>query len=242
MKKRILNWNFIQSRLLVALLSTSLFLTSCTSEEADVNAEPTKENQNVAGKVSLDVKDDEDFSDRVKRSKDTWSFKLNDGDSRPRGSNPSDLIARAEAFTSPFNEGEHTFDAKYDLSGIPDLDLQITIAQLFANCKNCGSKAGPQLRVERAKDGEIRLGSRSVGNVKTGIFSDNPRITITTKLDKNNKKGKFTVKVDNKTFIDNADFDANGTQDLRASFRFGLYYNDPAPKNIKSSAVVSTLN
>jgi hypothetical protein len=101
---------------------------------------------------------------------------------------------------------------------------------------------GPQLRTEVASDGEIRLGSRSVGNIGTGIKQKSFRVTITTSLNDTADTGTFSCQIINKTFITNANFDANGAANLRASFKFGLYYNDPMPKDISSTVSVRTLN
>jgi hypothetical protein len=242
MKKLIFSGITFAKFSLFATFLASTMLISCNSDEELVSSPTVNEQIDPQTEaVSLTVNQDEDFSDRVSRSRDTWSFKLNDGDSRNRTSNPADAIARAEAFTSPFTGGTHNFDGRFSLN-VAGLSQSITIAQLFATCDNCGAKAGPQMRVEVTPSGEIKVGSRSAGSIGKGLFSSNIRVQITAVLNDGADTGKFTCKINGTTYINNANFDANGASNLRASFRFGLYYNDPMTKNITSSVAVATLN
>jgi hypothetical protein len=186
----------------------------------------------------------------------TQIFKLFNGDSVVRGSDPTDFHARTEAggnnIPVRFSEGNDWYMIEYTMTiNVPasangeKLKEPMTISQLFAGC------CGPQFRLELNTKGSISYGSRANGNGT--LLSDkdysngsNPlKVKMLSngkffKLFLNDKQISFTV---NSKTVDmlQTEESAKGTPNVLYHFRWGLYYNTPMYKDI-SCTVTNIVN
>jgi hypothetical protein len=179
----------------------------------------------------------------------TQIFKLFNGDSVVRGSDPTDFHARTEAggidVPVRFSEGSTWYSIEYVMKiNVPKsangeiLKDNMTISQLFAGC------CGPQFRLELNSRGGISYGSRANGNgtllsdkdysngtnlLKVKMLSNGKFL----KLFLNDKPISFTV---NNTTTETLQTEESqkGTPNVLYHFRWGLYYNTPMYKDISA--------
>jgi hypothetical protein len=186
----------------------------------------------------------------------TQIFKLFNGDSVVRGSDPTDFHARTEAggnnIPVRFSEGNDWYMIEYTMTiNVPasangeKLKEPMTISQLFAGC------CGPQFRLELNTKGGISYGSRLNGNGT--LLSDkdyaNGTNSLKVKMLSNGKFFKLFLNDNQINFTVNSkttdvlqtEESTKGTPNVLYHFRWGLYYNTPMYKDI-SCTVTNIVN
>ncbi len=226
MKKLFFSGKSFAKLSMFAAVLAGLTFSSC-NDTTQIDGSEIESSELETRAVSVRVNEDEDASNRVVRSGDTWTCRLFNGDSRVRNSDPNDRIARAEAFTASFSSGSHAFDGTFNInnSGVPD---RTTIFQLF-NTTN-----GPEVRAE-VVGGKLRFGSNN-NPLQTNFTADGARITVN--VDVTNRSYRIRV--------NGTDVYKSGTKlkwtSGNIAFRWGLYLNDPATKDMTNVVSVTNVN